>query len=118
MLFIVSASPVAVVAQEDDEGAGDDIGGGKHRLDLTFLDLETFDTNLIHDVVLFGYTRTFNSDIRVGISTGIAFTEDRSSPDSPSTRTKNEVGSSDTILTFQSPDDAQLVLNFYYQFGR
>ena len=101
LLFIVSASPVAVVAQEDDEGAGDDIAAGKHRLDLTYLDLETFDTNQIYNVVLFGYTRTFNSDMRAGIRTGIAFIQDRPSPDSPSTQTINEVGPSDTVLTFQ-----------------
>jgi hypothetical protein len=100
-IIALSAFFAAAVACADEEAAGDDIGGGKHRIDITYLDLETFDTNVISNVVLFGYTQTFNSSMRVGIRSGIASVADSPSPDSAATQKTTDVGLSDTTLTFQ-----------------
>jgi len=99
-VFALSAFFAASVACADDD-AGDDIGGGKHRIDITYLDVETFDTNVVSNFVLFGYTETFASSIRVGILSGIVFVSDSPSPDSAETQKTTDVGLSDTILTFQ-----------------
>ena len=100
-VIALSAFFTAAVACADEEAAGDDIGGGKHRIDITYLDLETFDTNVISNVILFGYTRTFNASVRVGIRSGISFLSDSPSADSAATQKTTEAGLSDTVLTIQ-----------------
>jgi hypothetical protein len=88
-------------AYADEDGSIGDASAGKHRLDVIYLDVEQFDTNNIFNVVLLGYTRTFSTDMRVGIQTGMAFLSGTPDPDSNATGKSSEHGLSDTIFTFQ-----------------
>jgi hypothetical protein len=106
---VVGHLPTVVLA--DEPGNAGDSSNGKHRLDLTYLDIEASETKDFLNVVLLGYTRTFGSDVRVGVQTGVAFSSNSPSPDSISTQKVTEDGLSDTIFTFQYDFNERLTTN-------
>jgi len=101
LLVALFAILIANVAQAGEEDVGGDAAEGKHRLDLTYLKVSTFDTNVRVNYLLFGYTRSFNSGIRTGVQTGLLLVSDSPSPDSVAMETTTERYLADTTLTFQ-----------------
>jgi hypothetical protein len=101
LLVALFAILIANVAQAGEEDVGGDAAVGKHRIDLTYLKVSTFDTNVRVNVFLFGYTRSFSSGIRTGAQTGLLLVSDSPSPESVATETTTERYLADTTLTFQ-----------------
>ena len=101
LLVFASAVIFAEAVPASEENVAGNAGEGKHRLDLTYLKVSTFDTNVRINYLLFGYTRSFNSGIRAGVQTGFLLVNDSPSPDSNTTETTSERYLADTTLTFQ-----------------
>ena len=98
---VVLALTVSDLSVAEEEGKNSSPAEGRHRLDMTFLDVATLDTNVTTDVHLFGYTQAFNSNMRAGVQSGVIYVSDRPSPDSGASEKTTSAGLSDTVLAFQ-----------------
>lgn len=101
LTLAVFAALDAGSSRAEEEHAAIATAADKHRLDLTYLAIETFDTFVDTDVLLISYTMSLSERMRAGLTVGGIFVTDHPDPGDTDTQKSTERGPSDTLLSFQ-----------------